>query len=468
MTPHDEDPHLAVARARLLAWIGVDLGRGGVLRSVERCVARELAANPMSAQEYAMRLDRPASAEARGLIEAATVPHSWLFRDPSQLDALARTLLGRPPGRLRVLVAGCATGEDAYSVACVALRAGHDVEVVAFDVNDSALEKARRGRFGAFQSRDVPTYARAHFVSDPEDEATSASEALRRRIRFVRHSLVDAVPRPSDADAWDVVVCRNVLIYFERAHAIAIVARLARALAADGLLLLGASDVLAELPDELASSPGDGRAILMRSSACRGGDAPAPSAAAGSSSVGHFSPPLRIVTGAEREEPASWSLPPVASDRVARDTLAPAGNALAPGLERASRALDVGELEEARLALEAHLAGAPDDAEAWLLSGLVAFADERFTQAVDHCERACRSLPGAWVAWLHLGLAHERLGRWHEATSAFFRVPIASGEGEGLPRGEGELATTLRSARHELTRLALRRAESLQRGEPAP
>lgn len=437
----DLAPHLAIARARLVAWVGVDLRRGGVLRSVERHVARTVAAHAWSVSEYAGLLDRPGSTEARALIEAATVPHSWLFRDPAQLAALERALVRRPSGALRVLVAGCATGEDAYTVTAIALRVGHDVRVLAIDVNDSALESAREGRFGTFQSRELPEWASAHFARLEGESGTVASDVLRRRITFRRHSLVDSIPTPPDASHWDLVVCRNVLIYFERHRAFAIVEGLGSRLSPEGLLLLGASDVLAELPDGLTASRDDGRTVIHR---CEARALVAPSA------VRAIRPPTEARLMHERSER------PSALDASA---VAPKSD-----VDQLIEALDAGALDDARRLAERRLLSV-DDGEARLLAGLVAFAREDLADATTHLRIACRFLPGSWVAWLHLALASERLGRWQEATEAFFRVPLATGEGEDLPRGRGELPETLRAARADLTRLALHRAQALQPGD---
>lgn len=428
-------PYLAIARAKLAHWIGVDLRRGGVARSVERHVARSLAKTPIGVAEYEASLGSQTSEAARALIEAATVPHSWLFRDAAQLEALGRSLALRAPGALRVLVAGCAQGEDAYTLAAIALRHGHDVRVLAFDVNDAALERAREGRFGAFQSRELPGWASAYFPGD-EDRTTRATDALRRRIRFERHSLVAPIPTPADAPAWDLIVCRNVLIYFERPAAQSIVERLGQRLTDSGLLLLGASDVLAELPEGLRAHGEHGRAVIVR----------APESRSVRASAAPRMP--------ERLAPTP-SLPP----EPRREQEATVDPCVA--------ALDAGAIERARAIARARLAES-DDAETRLLAGLAEFAAEAFTEAVAHLRIACRRAPGCWVAWLHLGLGCERLGLFDEAAEAFFRVPLATGPGEELPRGPGELPTTLRATRADLVRLSLRRGASLQRGGSIP
>ncbi len=218
MSAFSSDTHLREARARLEAWLGVDLGRGGVARAVERHVARRIEAlgRPHPAV-WASMLDRPGSEEARALVEASTVPHSWLFRDGAQLAALETALARRPRGRLAVWIAGCASGEDAYTFASIASRLGHELELVASDVNESALASAREGRYSAFAARELPRGLHDHFEPTAEGGVV-VRDSLRRGLRFVRHSLVDAplagdVPGARGAtrdEARDAVACTPV------------------------------------------------------------------------------------------------------------------------------------------------------------------------------------------------------------------------------------------------------------------
>lgn len=436
-------PYLEIAHARLRAWIGVDLRRGGLSRSVERHVETVVRAHEPSVAEWASRLDAPMSAEARALVEVATIPHSWLFRDEGQLDALARTLAERPRGRLHVLIAGCARGEDAYTVASIALRVGHDVSVLALDVNDSALRDARLGCFGDFQSKGIPHAAGEHFVKRP-DGRVHATETLRSRVSFERRSLVDAIPSPRGAEAWDVIVCRNVLIYFDRDDAIGIVRRLGERLVRGGLLVLGASDVLAELPETLVPSSAHGRALLVRDVPARFARPPTPP----QRPSGTFARPSPMRAPTPSNGSSSRAL---ASDP--KDALV--------------AALDAGDLARARDLGTALMQGVPD-AETTLLLGLAAFAGSRFDEAAARLRDVCRMAPGAWVAWVHLGLAEERRGRFADAAVAYARVPLATGEGEDLPRGSRELPWMLHATRGDLTRLALRRIATITEGGAKP
>jgi chemotaxis protein methyltransferase CheR len=187
------------------------------------------------------------------LLDGVTVPETRLFRAAPQLEALAALAL--PPlaaaaareGRaLRLLSAGCATGEEAYSLALLGLEAASachappPVEVLGLDLSRPALAAAAgaRWRLGPPAAlREVP----ARFLPAFEVAGgwVSPGAAARDPVRLARASLTATLPAEPP---WDVVVCRNVLIYLTDAARALVGARLAAALRPGGALLLGATD----------------------------------------------------------------------------------------------------------------------------------------------------------------------------------------------------------------------------------
>lgn len=163
--------------------------------------------------------------------------HTWFLRDRAQLEGLVR---GLPPSA-RVWCAGCATGEEPYSLALVAALEERPLpHVLATDVVPAVLAEARLGRYRDLALRHVDPALRARFFSEVDGEWV-VTEALRERVRFARHNLCDAPPAPG---RWDAIVCRNVLIHFEPDAARRVIARLSSALAPGGVLALGAADAL--------------------------------------------------------------------------------------------------------------------------------------------------------------------------------------------------------------------------------
>ena len=182
------------------------------------------------------------------LLEAACVSETYFFRQPAHFDWLTsefapRWSLGDEPV-LRVWSAGCATGEEAWSLAGALLGAlrsapGRRVEVLATDLLDASLEYARAGRYELGAFRGEPS-ARCTDVGLVRQGRFEVHEALREIVRFERHNLLCAPPR----GGFHLIFCRNVLVYFTRSAAQRALENLTSALhARDGVLVLGPTDV---------------------------------------------------------------------------------------------------------------------------------------------------------------------------------------------------------------------------------
>ncbi|MBY0337789.1 MAG: methyltransferase domain-containing protein [Acetobacteraceae bacterium] len=182
--------------------------------------------------------DHPAWA---ALLDAVTVQETRLFRHPGQFAALPLPdLAARAHGEarpLRLLSAGCATGEEAFSLAALARAEGaFPAEVLGLDLCRPALDSARTGRVtdGLGDSLAwVPPACRAWFAGGQADPVIMAA------CRFRRANLLDL---PPDLGAFDVVFCRNVLIYLVEEARAAVLRRLLALLRPGGVLALGPTD----------------------------------------------------------------------------------------------------------------------------------------------------------------------------------------------------------------------------------
>lgn len=191
--------------------------------------------------------------ELRSLLPLVTVGKTSFFRDERQFRALAALMpslldQGRAAGRpVRIWSAGCATGEEVFSIAMTAAEAGArpgEVELLGTDVNPEAVSAAARGLFDERRVRDVqPPLVERYF--EAEGDAFRVRSDLRRLLAGVRpHNLVSTVyPRPQ-AGAWDLVFCRNVIIYFDTATTQRVLARFHAGLSPGGYLFLGYSESL--------------------------------------------------------------------------------------------------------------------------------------------------------------------------------------------------------------------------------
>ena len=194
--------------------------------------------------------------ELRRLLPLVTVGKTSFFRDERQFHALEALLPGllerarRGGRRATVWSAGCATGEEPYSIAMTAAEAGAEpdqIEVLATDVNPEAVAFAARGTYDARRLREVPAPLRErHF--DRDGDRFHVRAHLRQLIAAIRpHNLVSTVfPRPPDG-GWDVIFCRNVIIYFDTPTTQGVLTQFHNALAPGGYLFLGYSESLFRL-----------------------------------------------------------------------------------------------------------------------------------------------------------------------------------------------------------------------------
>jgi len=196
--------------------------------------------------------------ELRRLLPLVTVGKTSFFRDERQFQALRALLPGlreRPRGGgspLRVWSAGCATGEEPYSIAMTCAEAGFEpaeLELLATDVNPEAVAAAARGLYEARRVREVPQpLLGRHF--DREGDAWRVRASLRRYVTAIRpHNLVSTLFPAPGYGAWDVIFCRNVIIYFDTPTTQRVLEQLLQALVPGGYLFLGYSESLFRLFD---------------------------------------------------------------------------------------------------------------------------------------------------------------------------------------------------------------------------
>jgi chemotaxis protein methyltransferase CheR len=246
--------------ARVLARAtGLSLG-SGLLRTLQNSISTAAEELGMSAMALARKVIAGDPQGVAMLIEHAVVAETYFYRHPEQIAVLAARLWQRE-GPLRIWSAGCATGEEPYSVAMALLDAGRRIAgdtIVATDVSERALRAARIGVYTPWSLRRVPEHLRSSHLA--EEEGWRVSEEARALVDLRRHNLVADPPLQGPFEA---ILCRNVLIYFEPSTAAEILYRLSTALAVGGYLLL--SPVELPLASALALEwVEDGGATLLR------------------------------------------------------------------------------------------------------------------------------------------------------------------------------------------------------------
>lgn len=182
-------------------------------------------------------------------VEAMAVADTAFFRDRGVFDALREQILPqlaatRPDGLLHVWSAGCSTGQEAYSLAMLADPAerktgGARLDIVATDLSQRALEKAHSGLYTQFEvQRGLPIRTLLK-TFEKSDDMWRVSERLRRTVRWRRLNLIEdrRSVRP-----FDIILCRNVIGYFDPETRNRVLDQMAQALAPDGYLVLGAGE----------------------------------------------------------------------------------------------------------------------------------------------------------------------------------------------------------------------------------
>jgi chemotaxis protein methyltransferase CheR len=183
-------------------------------------------------------------------IDAVSTNETYFFREGNHFAALERLVLPelfRAGGRVRIWSAGCSTGEEVYTLRIVADQAAkacgaREVEIVGTDISTTVIAKARAGIYGERALRLVPAELLKQYFSPTGEGAYQVREEARARVEFKVHNLfTDAAP----GERINVIFCRNVMIYFDKATQVKLVDGIfARAIAADGYLFIGHSESL--------------------------------------------------------------------------------------------------------------------------------------------------------------------------------------------------------------------------------
>ena len=223
----------------------------------KRVAARvqQLGVGSFAAYHYHLRHAATGDEELAQLVDAVTTNETYFLRERNQLTALVHEILPelaarrRTPGPLQIWSAGCSSGEEPYSIVMLALEAGlhpgRDFRLYASDIDRTVLRRARAGVYRAASFREMDRHLQAkHFVE--KDGAWRISDEVKRHVCFAHMNLL----KPSRAGllgALDVILCRNVIIYFDLESKRRVIGTFAEKLRPGGYLLLGHSESLIQL-----------------------------------------------------------------------------------------------------------------------------------------------------------------------------------------------------------------------------
>ncbi len=371
-------------------------------------------------RSYAALLDHGPSAGLDDLMASVTVAETYFFREPRHFELLRHqvpALLGRS-GRsraLRLWSAGCATGEEAYSLAIVAAEHGcPGATVLGTDLSAASLQRARQAVYGPRSLRGVDDRRRAFF--SPRGGAFTVPQRFRQMVTFRVRNLAD--PRePSGLygiGRADVVFCRNVLMYLTPAGLATASAQLAAGLAPDGWLVTASSDPdLSGLAGLAAVRTPWGVAYRHRRAPVAS-DEPAPVA-----------PPIR------RRQPARAAVPaPARSPRPA----APLPSSTTATAAEIQTMGDAGHLDAALRAAEQALRADPLNYDLHHLRAVALLATGRWAEAEVEARASVYLAPNRPEAHAVLGHARSRLGRTGTAARSLRTAAVLAEAAEHRPR----------------------------------
>jgi chemotaxis protein methyltransferase CheR len=216
-------------------------------------------------EQLVERLGKPGHATlAQQVVEALLNNETYFFRDRAMFDQLAQKVLPAlqqersKTRRLSIWSVGCSTGQEALSLAMLIAEQplrwrDWTIDILATDVAPSVVAAAREAHYSQFQiQRGLGALQMVNFFEETRT-GWRANNALRKMVRFETHNLLDAAPSPG---RFDLILCRNVLLYFDRATRARAFERLADALAPGGRVMLGAGETTVGQTRALAPEKG--------------------------------------------------------------------------------------------------------------------------------------------------------------------------------------------------------------------
>jgi chemotaxis protein methyltransferase WspC len=380
------------------------IGSATIARAVQERVSACDAADLQAYLEWVLA----SATELQALIEAVVVSETWFFRDPHAFIALARLaqeewLPAHPEGALSLLSLPCSTGEEPYSMAMALLDASvpaNRFRVDAVDISARSVAQGVKAVYGrnSFRGHELGFRDR-HF--DATAEGYRLRENVRQQVRFQQGNLF-APDLLTGVAAYDVIFCRNVLIYFDRPTQDRALVVLKRLLHDKGTLFVAPAETGLPASHDLVST-NERLAFAFRTASVRP-RSPKREAArpvkplAPRGPVAPAGPVLRPARG------PSATLAPLAAVGAAQSADA------AADLIEATRLADQGHFVEAATCCEEHLRRRGPSATAFYLIGLVRDATGNHSEAVTYYRKALYLDPNHYDTQIHLALLMEKQG----------------------------------------------------------
>ena len=360
--------------------------------ALERALAARMASCSISEPGAYLRLLYGSKGELNNLVEELAVLETWFFRDAGPFDFLQEYAKGRHG--VRALSAACATGEEAYSIAIALLEAGlypGSCCVDACDISQRALQAASRAVYPAASFREEWHDHRNRWF-EPVADGFALRPEVTRLVRFHRDDLLHPIFLAAQPP-YDVVFCRNVLIYFRPEAQDSVIRLIGRLVAQDGIVITGHAEVNILLRHGYAAA-GEPRCF-----ACR--------------KITPTTTPEPVQT-APRSAVVEAPAPTSAASCPAPEPLTERGQLLL----RARQLADEGAFEDAWSSCEGVLAQRSDP-DAYYLEGVISAARSQLDVAEECFRKALYLDPGHYLSLVQMSLLCQRQGE--TARSKLFR-----------------------------------------------
>ncbi|MGK7941904.1 MAG: CheR family methyltransferase [Crocosphaera sp.] len=365
--------------------MGLDSGKIGLRQLTKAVKARQKACGLDNLSDYVKRLGSSAQ-EFQELVEQVVIPETWFFRHHHAFACLqdyvkTQWLLTHSQETLRILSIPCSTGEEPYSIAMTLLNSplsSQQFTVEGIDISETALTKARKGRYGknSFRSHDRVEH-RQFFEVEKNDY--QLCQSIRQQVKFRAKNILS--PWLPNHPPYHVIFCRHLLIYLDEVARDRVLRTLERLLHNRGLLFVGAVET------NLIKSP------CFRFMSY-------PSAFAYQKVLPPPPPPLTPFKPSRAIKPQkkqSVSLPKPQKKQLS-------------SLEIAQQLANQGKLKEAAQCCQTYLQRHPIDAAAYLLWGEICQAQGDYEQAQRYFQKALYLRPNYREALVHLALLREHQG----------------------------------------------------------
>jgi chemotaxis protein methyltransferase CheR len=242
----------------LYRWTGMIFGESKRYY-IERRIAERMKRNSLSTMKAYLGYVGSNLSEREALINAFTINETYFYREEHQLAALSGDILpevirNRRPGDLvRIWSMPCSTGEEAYSIAIWLLENwplvdAYNIEIVGSDIDTAALAKANEGHFSERALARLPAGVREAYFEPEHGHQRRIIQDLRESVRFTPANIIDPASMAA-MGAFDVILCRNLLIYFDDAARLLAANNLHDSLNPGGFVCLGHSESMGRISD---------------------------------------------------------------------------------------------------------------------------------------------------------------------------------------------------------------------------